>query len=57
MTDEARKKYHSIFITRIDPATTEDVSAITRPAPERGQIPYSPASKNTPGFRNHNPET
>ncbi|MCS5771180.1 hypothetical protein LNN92_00155 [Klebsiella variicola subsp. variicola] len=56
MTDEARKKYHQYFYNRDrSRQLLRDVNAITRPAPVRGQIPYSPASKNTPGFRNHNP--
>lgn len=56
MTDEARKKYHQYFYNQDrSRQLLRDVNAITRPAPVRGQIPYSPASKNTPGFRNHNP--
>lgn len=56
MTDEARKKYHQNFYNQDrSRQLLRDVNAITRPAPVRGQIPYSPASKNTPGFRNHNP--
>lgn len=56
MTDEARKKYHQYFYNQDrSRQLLRDVNAITRPAPVRGHIPYSPASKNTPGFRNHNP--
>lgn len=56
MTDEARKKYHQYFYNQDrSRQLLRDVNDITRPAPVRGQIPYSPASKNTPGFRNHNP--
>ncbi|WP_109213888.1 hypothetical protein [Klebsiella variicola] len=56
MTDEARKKYHQYFYNQDrSRQLLRDVNAITRPSPVRGQIPYSPASKNTPGFRNHNP--
>ncbi|HCT8862360.1 TPA: hypothetical protein OUA98_005320 [Klebsiella michiganensis] len=56
MTDEARKKYHQYFYNQDrSRQLLGDVNAITRPAPVRGLIPYSPASKNTPGFRNHNP--
>lgn len=56
MTDEARKKYHQYFYNQDrSRQLLRDVNVITRPAPVRGQIPYSPASKNTPGFRNHNP--
>ncbi|MEH8672416.1 hypothetical protein RAG53_07875 [Klebsiella quasipneumoniae subsp. similipneumoniae] len=56
MTDEARKKYHQYFYNQDrSRQLLRDVNAITRPAPVRGQIPYSPASKNTLGFRNHNP--
>lgn len=56
MTDEARKKYHQYFYNQDRSRQLQnDVNAITRPAPARMIVPYSPSSKNTPGFRNHNP--
>ena len=56
MTDEARKKYRQYFYSQDrSRQLLGDVNAITRPAPVRGLIPYSPSGKNTPGFRNHNP--
>ncbi|MCS5881750.1 hypothetical protein LNP17_26795 [Klebsiella variicola subsp. variicola] len=58
MTDEARKKYHQYFYNRDrSRQLLRDVNAITRPAPVRGQIPYSPASKTHRDFEIITPET
>ncbi|MFU8368889.1 hypothetical protein [Raoultella ornithinolytica] len=56
MTDEARKKYRQYFYNQDrSQQLRDDVNAITRPETSRGPIIYSPTSKNTLGFRNHNP--
>ncbi|MWF45562.1 hypothetical protein [Escherichia coli] len=56
MTDEARKKYRQYFYSQDrSKQLLDDVSAITRPQPERGPVIYNPDGKNTLGFRNHNP--
>lgn len=56
MTDEARKKYRRYFYNQDrSQQLRDDVNAITRPETSRGPIIYNPTSKNTLGFRNHNP--
>lgn len=56
MTDEARKKYRRYFYNQDrSQQLRDDVKAITSPETSRGPIIYNPTSKNTLGFRNHNP--
>lgn len=46
MTDEARKKYRQYFYSQDrSKQLLDDVSAITRPQPERGPVIYNPDGK------------